>query len=76
MLAFLELKRFTPIQEAKASRKFGVLCSFRYESNQNRLFYKTMSRIFKYLKSYWDFTSFGETQAKETFDKDFKTMKN
>ena len=28
------------VQEAKASRKFGVLRSFRYESNRNRLFYK------------------------------------
>ena len=26
-----------PVQEAKASRKFGVLRSFRYESNRNRL---------------------------------------
>ena len=31
------------VQEAKASRKFGVLRSFRYESNRNRPFYKTLS---------------------------------
>ena len=36
-----------PVQEAKASRKFGVLHSFRYESNRNRLFYKTVFGIFK-----------------------------
>ena len=30
----------------------------------------------EYLKSYCDFTSFNETQAKETCEKDFKTMKN
>ena len=30
----------------------------------------------EYLKSYHDFTSSSETQPKETFDKDFKTMKN
>ena len=30
----------------------------------------------EYLKSYRDFTSFSETQAKETCEKDFKTMKN
>ena len=67
------------VQEAKASRKFGVLRSFRYESNRNRLFYKMVSGIFKiseYLKSYRDFTSFSETQAKETCEKGFKTMKN
>ena len=39
MLAFLEL---TP-----RFKKFGVLRSFRYESNWNRLFYKTVSGIFK-----------------------------
>ena len=69
----------TPVQEAKASRKFGVLRSFRYESNRNSLFYKTMSGIFKIpdtLKSYRDCTSFSETQAKESWEKDFKTMKN
>ena len=31
---------------------------------------------FRILKSYRDFTSFSETQAKETCEKDFKTMKN
>ena len=30
----------------------------------------------EYLKSYRDFTSFSETQNKETWGKDFKTMKN
>ena len=30
----------------------------------------------KYLKSYRDFTSFSETQAKETCEKGFETMKN
>ena len=30
----------------------------------------------EYLKSFRDFTSFSETQAKETCEKDFKTMKN
>ena len=45
MLAFLEL---TPrVQETKALRKFGVLHSFRYESNRNRLFYKTVSANFE-----------------------------
>ena len=46
MLAFLEL---TPRlkERRKVSRKFGVLRSFRYESNRNRLFYKTMSGVFK-----------------------------
>ena len=39
MLAFHELTP-GPVQEAKAPRKFGVLRSFRYESNRNRLFYK------------------------------------
>ena len=45
MLAFRELT--PPVQEAKALRKFEVLRSFRYESNRNRLFYKTVSGIFK-----------------------------
>ena len=36
-----------PVQDAKASRKFGVLRSFRYESNRRRLFYKPVSGIFK-----------------------------
>ena len=44
MLAFPEL---TPVQGAKVSRKFGVLRSFRYESNRNRLFYKTVSGNFE-----------------------------
>ena len=45
MLAFLELtSRF---KNLKASRKFGVLCSFRYESNQNSLFYKNVSGNFE-----------------------------
>ena len=30
----------------------------------------------EYLKIYRDFTSFSETQAKETCEKDFKMMKN
>ena len=30
----------------------------------------------EYLKSYRDCTTFSETQAKETWEKDFKTMKN
>ena len=30
----------------------------------------------EYLKSYRDFTSFSETQAKETGEKGFKTMEN
>ena len=69
----------TPVQEAKASRQFWVLRSFRYESNRNRLFYKKRVWDFQnseYLKSYRDFTSFSETQAKETCKKRFKTMKN
>ena len=40
---------------------------------------RCMSGIFKiqkYLKSYRDFTSFSETQAKETCEKGFKKMKN
>ena len=37
----------TLVQEAKASRKFGVLRSFRYESNRSRLFYKTVSGNFE-----------------------------
>ena len=37
----------TPVQEAKASRKFGVLHSFRYVSNRNHLFYKTVSGNFE-----------------------------
>ena len=62
----------TPVQEAKASRKFGVLRSFRYESNRNRLDFQNS----EYLKRYRDFTSFSDTQAKETCEKGFKTMKN
>ena len=30
----------------------------------------------EYLKNYRDCTTFSETQAKETWEKDFKTMKN
>ena len=43
------------VQEAKASRKFGVLRSFRYESNRNRLLYKTVSGNFEIFipKSLW-----------------------
>ena len=37
----------TPVQDAKAPRKFGVLRSFRNESNRNRLFYKTVSGNFE-----------------------------
>ena len=47
MLAFFEQEAKAPVQEAKASRKFGVLRSFRYEPNRNPLFYKTVSGIFK-----------------------------
>ena len=54
---------------------FGVLRSFRYELSRNRLFYKTVSDFqnSEFLKSYRDFTL---TQAKETCEKGFKTMKN
>ena len=45
MVTFFELTGL--VQEAKASRKFGVLRSFRYEPNRNRLFYKTVTGIFK-----------------------------
>ena len=40
MLAFLE---------AKAPHKFGVLRSFRYESNRNHLFYKRGLGILKFI---------------------------
>ena len=75
MFGFIE-----EVQEAKGSRKFGVLRSIRYETNRNNLFYKTVPvwdfQNSEYLKSFRDFTSFSETQAKETWEKDFKTMKN
>ena len=81
---------WTPVQEAKASCKFGVLRSFRYESNRIVCFTKRSPLLCLilqlvavnlyltgiYLKSYRDFTSFSETQAKETWGKDLKTMKN
>ena len=43
MLAFREL---TP-RFKKLKRRFGVLRSFIYESNRNRLFYKMVSGIFE-----------------------------
>ena len=57
---------------------FGVLRSFRYELSRNRLFYKTVSDFqnSEFLKSYRDFIYFSKTQAKETCEKGFKTMKN
>ena len=73
MLAFHELT-LTRVQEAKASRKFGVLRSFRYESNRNRRRCLGFSkfRILKKLSRLY--TSFSETQAKETWEEDFKRM--
>ena len=59
----------TPVQETKASHKFGLLRSFRYELNRD-------FQNSEFLKSYLDFTYFSKTQAKETCEKGFKTMKN
>ena len=72
MLAFLELTlRFKKLKR-RASLEFCVHLDMS-QIYRNRLFYKTVSGI---LKSYRDFTSFSETQAKETCEKGFKTMKN
>ena len=77
MLAFLELTpRFKKLKR-RASLEFcvhlhmsqiGIVC-----------FTKRCLADFQNcecLKSYRDFTSFSETQAKETYEKGFKTMKN
>ena len=69
----------TPVQEAKASRKFGVLFSFsRWFKSESPVLQNGVwdFQNSEYLKSYRDFTSFSKTQAKETCEKDVKTMKN
>ena len=81
MLTFPEL---TP-QFKKLKRRASLAFCVHIESNRNRLF-SLQNGVWdfqnsEYLKSHRDFTlkvlkKFCETQAKETWEKDFKTMKN
>ena len=76
MLAFLELTpRFKKLKR-RASLEFCV----HLDTSQIGIVCFTNGvwdfQNSEYLKSYRDFTSFSETQAKETWEKDFKTMKN
>ena len=76
MLAFFELTPWFKKLKRRASLEFcvhldmsqiGIVCftkrAWDFENSE-------------YLKTYRDFTSFSETQAKETCEKGFKTMKN
>ena len=69
MLAFLEL---TP-RFKKLKRRASLVFCVHLDMSQIGVWDFQNS---EYLKSYRDFTSFSETQAKETCEKDFKTMKN
>ena len=70
MLAFLELSpRFKKLKR-RASLEFCI----HLDISQIRIAWDFQNS--EYLKSYRDFTSFSETQAKETCEKGFKTMKN
>ena len=76
MLTFLELTPRLKKLKRRASLEFCVhLDTSQIESSvlQNGVWDFQNS---EYLKSYRDFTSFSEVQAKETWEKDIKTMKN
>ena len=77
MLAFLELTpRFKKLKR-RASLEFCVHLDMSQIAESSVLQNGAWDfQNSEYLKSYRDFTSFSETQAKETCEKDFKTINN